>query len=118
MSQVALQFQCTQCGACCSGKPRGRLVVTAEELARAEAITGQRLQTVVRRGQRVVVLTAEGDCPLLGALCNGKRLCPIHECQFQGCQPKWPFVAENLASPEVWARAAATCPGMNCGDSC
>ena len=110
-----LRFTCTQCGACCAGKPRGHVVVTDDDLDRIEAQTGKRLATRQSIGEQVLVLTKTGDCPLLKRCRRGKRACLIYNCQLEGCKPAWPFVPELLDVPAAWVFASETCPGMNRG---
>ncbi len=111
-----LRFTCTKCGNCCAGNPHGNVRVTEGELDRIEELAGTR-PPVRRRGQDLeLVLTPQGDCPLLEELKDECRLCPIHDHQFAGCTPSWPFTPGNLSSIQAWMAAASECPGMNCGE--
>lgn len=111
-----LRFSCTQCGACCSGKPGARVAVDAYELARLEERIGSPLATEQRRGCQTLVLTISGDCPLLGPVCSGKRLCSVYGQRPRSCCTPWPFVRRHLDSPAAWVRASESCPGMNSGE--
>lgn len=55
---------------------------------------------------------ANGDCTFLDPQ---TRRCRVYPARPRQCRT-WPFWNSNLVSPEAWADAAKTCPGIGCGD--
>jgi len=93
--------------------------VTVEEqqqIARALGFADARLPCrYVRRVCFRTSLTEQpnGDCVFLHRT-GDRAYCRIYEVRPMQCRT-WPFWKINLKSPEHWAAAAATCPGMNQG---
>ncbi|MBN1341389.1 MAG: YkgJ family cysteine cluster protein [Phycisphaerae bacterium] len=113
-----LRFECTQCGQCCTGEP-GYVWVTKEEhrrIARQLGFKdGQLPSKYIRRVGFRHSLTerANGDCIFLKR--NGSTAgCEIYEVRPLQCRT-WPFWKINTKSPDHWAAAALTCPGMDSG---
>ncbi|MBX3443316.1 MAG: YkgJ family cysteine cluster protein [Planctomyces sp.] len=112
-----LRFQCTQCGNCCSGFP-GFVWLTDDELQAIADHLGQTIgetrlmHTRLYRGQLSLAEFANGDCTFFDPATRGCRVYPARPTQ---CRT-WPFWRSNLASPDAWERAGATCPGVGQGD--
>ncbi len=113
-----LSFECTQCGTCCSGEP-GYVWVTADEhrrIAKSLGYNDGRLPPkYIRRVGFRYSLTEKpnGDCIFLNREGQGIS-CGIYEVRPLQCR-SWPFWKINLKSPDHWAAAAGTCPGMDQG---
>jgi len=116
---AGLKFSCTQCGNCCTGEP-GFTWLTEVEVATLATRLGLSQESFLRRYTRTVQRAGARRVSLVDK--------PNHECVFYkqgvGCtvyedRPRqcrtWPFWRSNLASPESWSGAAATCPGMDHG---
>ncbi len=107
-----LRFACTGCGRCCTG-PSGYVWVNLEEIGRLAARLDLELDDFGRRYLRRVDSRYAlrdrpgGDCVFL----SGKS-CSVYEDRPLQCRafPWWPA---NLASPEAWKRAAASCEGIS-----
>lgn len=113
-----LSFTCAQCGNCCSGAPGYVWVTTEEQQQIAQALgcpDGRIPSEYIRRVGFRFSLTERpnGDCVLL--IRHGpKAVCRVYESRPLQCRT-WPFWTINLKSPDHWAAAAGTCPGMNHG---
>ncbi|MBL0927744.1 MAG: YkgJ family cysteine cluster protein [Phycisphaerales bacterium] len=118
-----LAFECTCCGACCSG-PTGYVAFTREEAAAIARRLGVTLEAFVRDYTRDTasgrslneVETEHGhDCVFLDrATIPGKAVCSIYEDRPKQCRtfPWWP---ENIASPRAWQRLGRSCEGVGRG---
>jgi Fe-S-cluster containining protein len=110
-----LSFECTRCGACCTGAP-GYVWVNDEEIARLAGhrglTVGQFSKRFVRRvGDRLSLIEKPGgDCIFWDASAG----CTVYEARPVQCQT-WPFWPENLETPEEWARVEGICPGSGKG---
>lgn len=120
-----LAFECTQCGACCTGSP-GIVRFTPDE---AQAIA-RRLRLTLEQflercthesglpGERSLneVETEFGlDCVFLDrTTVPGKAVCGIYEVRPLQCRtfPWWP---EHLSSARAWQRLGRTCEGVGRG---
>ncbi len=119
-----LRFECTMCGACCTGAPgvvrytpeeasriARRLCVTVEEFTR-------RYTHAVGKGRRSLneIETEHGfDCVFLDrASSPGKAICSLYEDRPLQCRtfPWWP---ENLRSRQEWRSVARACEGVGQG---
>lgn len=113
-----LRFACTACGNCCTGPP-GYVWATREEIRRIAAFLGRNDQWLpndqLRRVRFRYSLTEKpnGDCVFLQAR-GGQRTCRIYPVRPLQCRT-WPFWTINLKSPQAWAEAGQTCPGINNG---
>jgi len=119
-----LRFECTMCGACCSG-PEGYVLINGEESRSLAAHLGVPLAEF---HDRYIRDTEEGpslverpgpdgglDCVFLDReSVPGKAVCGVYEHRPAQCRT-WPFWRSNLATPQAWRRAAKVCPGMNRG---
>lgn len=114
--QDGLRFECTQCGACCSGEP-GFVWVNPQEIrdmATALAIDEEtfRDKFVRRVGTRYsLVEYPDGDCILLDPKTRG---CMVYQARPAQCRT-WPFWNSNLTSKEAWKDACEVCPGAGMG---
>jgi Fe-S-cluster containining protein len=110
-----LAFECTRCGACCTGAP-GYVWVDAEEIARLAEHRGLSVpafsKAFVRRvGSRYsLVERPGGDCVFWDKTVG----CTVYPARPAQCQT-WPFWPENIESPEAWRESTRTCPGSNSG---
>ncbi len=106
-----LQFECTQCGNCCSGQP-GYVWLTLDDMDRIAAFLNipfdQFTRTSVRRiGSRYSLTeTANYDCTFLTRDSRGKAGCSIYPVRPMQCRT-WPFWDDNLKAPNAWDRAGA-----------
>lgn len=110
-----LAFECTRCGACCTGAP-GYVWVGEEELRRLaghlglspEAFAGRYVRRV---GPRLsLVERPNGDC----IFWDRGSGCTVYPARPVQCRT-WPFWPENLETPEDWSRTARRCPGSGRG---
>ncbi|WP_020467281.1 YkgJ family cysteine cluster protein [Singulisphaera acidiphila] len=110
-----LSFECTRCGACCTGAP-GYVWVIAEEIARLAAYRGETVdqfskQYVRRVGQRYSLIEKPGGDCIFWDKASG---CTVYSARPVQCQT-WPFWPENLESPEDWEGVKSVCPGSGRG---
>jgi hypothetical protein len=120
-----LRFACTQCGNCCSG-PEGYVGFTDAEasaiakhlgISHARFLDDYTKPTHLGRSLKEVRPLGRDsfDCVFLDRdPATGKALCSIYDVRPTQCRT-WPFWDSVLRSPRHWARAAATCPGINSG---
>ncbi len=114
--QDGLNFECTQCGDCCTGTP-GYVWVNAEEIdalakQRGISIDDFERKFVRKIGVRKSLIEFEnGDCVFF----DGQT----RKCQVYGARPRqcrtWPFWESNLQSPKAWKRTCQICPGSGQG---
>jgi Fe-S-cluster containining protein len=116
--QAGLNFECTQCGNCCSGAP-GYVWVNKQEIKAISEFLG-RTDGKLDKGQlrRIGLrhsLTEKpgGDCIFL-KWANGKSMCAIYPVRPKQCRT-WPFWSPNLRSPDAWNETSTGCPGMGRG---
>ena len=112
-----LRFECTQCGACCSGEPGYVWVDEAEIAAMANemkmSVDAFENKFVRNLGHdKSLVEYPDGDCILLDP---ETRKCTVYESRPIQCRT-WPFWDSNLKSESSWDEAAQSCPGCNKGD--
>ena len=119
-----LRFSCTMCGNCCTGGPgyvrftprEGRAMASELGLTEAEFLERYTHDTVVGRSLNERETEFGYDCILLDReSVPGKAVCGVYGARPSQCRT-WPFWAENLRSPEAWARAGTKCPGLNEGE--
>jgi len=118
-----LRFECTMCGACCTG-PAGYVKFTDAEAERIAQRIGVDLETFYKQYTRrtragrslAEVKTDFGyDCIFLDRdSVPGKAICGIHDVRPTQCQtfPWWP---ENLRSKNAWRKTAKQCEGVGQG---
>jgi len=119
-----LRFECTECGACCTGPP-GYVQINQQEAEAIAAKLGVPVDTVWNQYTREdptgrslkETRSPEGwDCIFLDReSVPGKALCSVYEARPLQCRtfPWWP---EHLRSPKTWARLARECEGVGRGD--
>ncbi len=109
---AGLRFECTGCGACCTGAA-GYVWVTTADVRRLADAAGLSLDEFGRRylrrvGTRLALLEqpVTGDCVLL----DGRR-CRFYEARPAQCR-RYPFWPRHLESRQAWLRAAGECEGI------
>lgn len=121
-----LQFECTQCGDCCSGSP-GLVQFTAGEGTEMAASLGltetefyELYATKSPDGQyyELYDVYREGfgfDCILLDRCPDtGKTSCRAHTGRPLQCRT-WPFWPDNIVTERAWKKAAKDCEGIGRG---
>ncbi|MHC4636251.1 MAG: YkgJ family cysteine cluster protein [Planctomycetota bacterium] len=115
-----LNFDCRQCGSCCSGPGEGYIWVTKQEIrliADFLKMTEDKLRSKYLRriGFRTTIIEepTTKDCIFLQEI-EGIRKCVIYPVRPNQCRT-WPFWPENLKSPNVWNETTKKCPGVNRG---
>lgn len=112
-----LQFECTQCGDCCTGAP-GYVWVNNEEIAALAAQIGEDdlerfVQLYVRKvGVRQSLREySDGACVFFD---NDARKCTVYHARPRQCRT-WPFWDSNLRTPAAWQATCEICPGSGRG---
>jgi Fe-S-cluster containining protein len=111
-----LRFECTRCGACCTGAP-GYVWVDDAEITALAKFRGDPVRQFVplytrpARGKRTLKEKANGDCVFWEA----GRGCTVYPVRPKQCRT-WPFWASNVETPEAWERTTQICPGSGRGD--
>lgn len=123
-----LRFECTMCGACCSG-PEGYVLFTDEEARAMAAHLSVPIDEFMGRFTRDMGVTIAGrrrslrevqtdhgmDCVFLDrASVPGKALCSLHEARPLQCRT-FPFWPDHLKSRAAWDEAAQMCEGIGRG---
>lgn len=108
-----VRFQCTGCGACCTGSP-GFVWVDEEEIEEMAAFLNLSLQEFVAKYIRRVEdrfslreLMPNYDCVFLK-----EKKCTIYEARPRQCRT-FPFWPKILESKESWEQAASYCEGIS-----
>jgi Fe-S-cluster containining protein len=110
-----LRFECTRCGACCTGAP-GYVWVTPEEVARLAEFLGESVEEFGRKSLRRVgsryslIEKAGGDC----IFWSRESGCTVYPARPVQCRT-WPFWPDNLEAPDDWERTQRACPGSGRG---
>ena len=113
--QDGLAFECTRCGACCTGAP-GYVWVNEDEIGRLATHLGMTLDDFGRAYVRRVgdhyslVERPGGDCIFWSKSAG----CTVYAARPVQCQT-WPFWPENLETPDDWERVTGVCPGSGRG---
>ena len=113
--QDGLAFECTRCGACCTGAP-GYVWVDDEEIARLADFRGETPEQFGRKFLRRVgnryslVERPGGDCVFWDKAAG----CTVYTARPVQCQT-WPFWPENLETREDWDQVRSVCPGSGQG---
>ena len=113
---TGLRFECTQCGACCSGEP-GYVWVEEEEInAMAQSMelsVDQFESQFIRRvgTQKSLREYPDGDCILLDP---EKRTCMVYEGRPIQCRT-WPFWDSTIETKKAWKETCQECPGAGNG---
>jgi Fe-S-cluster containining protein len=111
-----LKFQCTRCGACCTGAP-GFVWVNAEEIAAIAGYRGESveettaLHTRQAHSGRSLREKPNGDCVFY----DREQGCTIYPVRPRQCRT-WPFWESNVVTPETWERTCEICPGSGRGE--
>lgn len=111
-----LQFECTQCGGCCSGEP-GVVWVNGDEVLQLSQAMQMDEQTfrdkfVRKIGTRYSLIEyPDGDCIFLDPKSRG---CLVYEARPIQCRT-WPFWSSNLKSRKDWEETCKVCPGAGTG---
>lgn len=111
-----LQFQCTQCGDCCTGTP-GYVWVKKEEIQALAELTGHEVEEFEELYVRKIGIRkslkeyTNGDCFLFDP---EKRTCRAYDARPRQCRT-WPFWDSNLRSPQAWQETCQACPGSGKG---
>lgn len=110
-----LAFECTRCGACCTGAP-GYVWVSPDEIEALARFRGQSTEQFSTRFVRRVgdhfslIERPGGDC----IFWDPKEGCTVYAARPVQCRT-WPFWPENVESPESWAAVRRACPGSGQG---
>lgn len=111
-----LQFECTQCGVCCSGDP-GFVWVDQDEIdamaASMEMEVDQFESQFIRRvgSQKSLREYPDGDCILLDP---AERTCLVYRARPTQCRT-WPFWDSTLENKKAWKETCEVCPGAGKG---
>ena len=108
-----LRFECTQCGACCSGEP-GFVWVDENEI---ESLAAEMDLTVdefeyqfVRRSGAEQELEGVPRWRLHPAGSRDSRKCTVYDARPIQCRT-WPFWDSNLKKRKDWKETCEVCPG-------
>jgi Fe-S-cluster containining protein len=113
--QEGLAFECTRCGACCTGAP-GYVWVNGEEIARLAEYRGETPEVFSRAFVRRVgndyslIEKPGGDC----IFWDRRTGCTVYPARPVQCQT-WPFWPENIETRDDWDRVVQVCPGSGRG---
>jgi Fe-S-cluster containining protein len=111
--EKGLQFECTRCGLCCTGRP-GYVWVKIEDLHRIAEFLGLRVRDFTKQYVRQIgsqwslIEKPNGDCIFYESGC---KIYPVRPTQ---CRT-FPFWKEVVATPNTWHQTAKECEGMNSG---
>lgn len=115
--QTRLRFECTGCGACCTGGTDHCVETSAPEREAIRGFLGISVAWFRRRYlERLdehhfgIRLGRDGRCPFLGTD-NRCRIYPVRPRQCR-TYPWWP---ELITTRQGWQREARRCEGMNRG---
>lgn len=115
--RARLRFECTGCGACCTGGTNHCVELSDREREAIRAFLGispawfrRRYLERLDRGVAGIRLGADGRCPFLGRD-NRCRVYPVRPRQCR-TYPWWP---ELVATRHAWEKEARRCEGMNRG---
>jgi len=110
-----LAFECTRCGACCTGAP-GFVWVSMEEIERLAEFRGETVeqfsaQFVRRVGDRYSLTEKPGgDC----IFWHPSAGCTVYPARPVQCRT-WPFWPENVETEADWNHVREICPGSGRG---
>ena len=111
-----LKFECTQCGACCSGEP-GYVFVDESEIQAMAATLKMEVDKFERKftrkvGRRIsLVEYPDGDCIFLDPK---TRHCLVYQDRPVQCRT-WPFWDSTVTTEADWKETCAVCPGAGKG---
>jgi Fe-S-cluster containining protein len=110
-----LRFECTRCGACCTGAP-GYVWVKRDEIDRLAEHRGETVEEFSRKyvrrvGNRYSLIERPGgDCIFWDRAAG----CTVYPARPVQCRT-WPFWPENIATEEDWEQVTRVCPGSGHG---
>ena len=113
--ESGLAFECTRCGACCTGAP-GFVWVNEEEIGRIASYRNETVEQFSKRhvrrvGERYSLIERPGgDC----IFWDKGRGCTVYPARPAQCQT-WPFWPDNIESRETWDAVTKVCPGSGRG---
>jgi Fe-S-cluster containining protein len=112
-----LRFECTRCGACCTGRPDEGVFISNREAERIRAFLDlsqgwfrRRYLKRLSRSEWEVRLQPDGACPFL----SEQGACTIYGVRPAQCVT-YPFWPEIVASAASWKREARRCEGIGRG---
>jgi len=109
-----LKFECTGCGACCSGEP-GQVYMNEGEVAKLAAFLNEEVAAVKERDLYQIDAgygikeRNNGDCYYLK-----DNKCSVHSVRPTQCRT-YPFWWEVMRSENKWQKEAEFCPGIGLG---
>ena len=115
-----LSFNCTQCGACCTGSPGYVWFDDDEAEAMAAELGMDKLAFLNKYASKKYGKWSlnenrqpdgKHDCVFLRWDEAGRSLCSIYQVRPTQCRT-WPFWESNMRSKADWDESAAGCPGM------
>ena len=115
--KTALRFECTGCGACCTGGTDHYVEVSAAEREAIRKLLGlspawfrRRYLEPVEDNTLGIRLNPDGRCPFL----NAEGRCRVYPVRPRQCRtyPWWPELIEHRSD---WQAEARRCEGMNRG---
>jgi Fe-S-cluster containining protein len=110
-----LSFECTRCGACCTGAP-GYVWVSEDEIQRLAEHRGQTVdqfaaEYVRQVGRRFSLIEKPGgDCIFWDKTAG----CTVYPARPVQCRT-WPFWPENVETKADWDHVREICPGSGRG---
>jgi Fe-S-cluster containining protein len=110
-----LRFECTRCGACCTGTASSTVMLAdgeAERIRRHLSLSTAwfRRRYIERAESGDALRLDDGRCPFLGAH-GGCRIYPVRPRQCRS----YPFWPELVATQTAWRREARRCEGIGRG---
>jgi Fe-S-cluster containining protein len=111
-----LRFECTGCGACCTGEP-GYVWISVEEMTAVAEFIDMSLAefqyeyAYQEQGRWSLRELPGGDCIFFDRETNG---CLIYELRPTQCRT-WPFWSSNLRKESDWEATCDECPGAGQG---
>jgi Fe-S-cluster containining protein len=111
-----LRFECTRCGACCTGPP-GYVWINDREIADLARFRGEPADQVTALYTRLVDRgrslreKANGDCIFYDRAAG----CTFYPVRPRQCRT-WPFWESNVETPAAWQQTCAVCPGSGKGE--
>ena len=109
-----IRFECTRCGACCTGAA-GQVLVSELEVEAMAATIGQEIpafrEAFLRKLPDGVSLREKtnGDCVFYSA-----GSCTIHRVKPGQCR-SYPFWVKNLRNESAWEQTRRSCEGIGRG---
>lgn len=109
-----IRFECTQCGACCTGEP-GAVYLTEADIQRLcqhlDLSRDHFLEQYTHRVHGRISLREKehGDCIFLE-----EARCTLHAARPDQCRT-YPFWPERMRSTAAWEQTCLECPGIGRG---